>query len=149
MIHKDYNAPLEILLVEDSPDDIFLLKEVLKDVEINIKLSVVNDGRKALDFIFKKENYTNAPTPDIILLDLNLPKVDGREVLNIIKSDEEIKMIPVIVLTTSQDDKDINDAYQKSANCYITKPVDLEQFTQVLTTIEDFWLNIVRLPNNE
>lgn len=149
MNHKDFNSPLEILLVEDSPDDIFLFKEVLKDVEINIKLSVVTDGRKALDFIYKKEKYADAPTPDIILLDLNLPKVDGREVLNIVKSDENIKMIPVIVLTTSQNLEDINQAYLKNANCYIAKPVDLEQFTNVLTTIEDFWLNIVRLPHSE
>lgn len=149
MNHKDFNSPLEILLVEDSPDDIFLFKEVLKDTKMNIKLSVATDGRNALDFIFKKGEYTTAPTPEIILLDLNLPKVDGREVLDIIKSDEEIKMIPVIVLTTSQNLDDINDAYMKNANCYIPKPVDLEQFTNVLTTIEDFWLNIVRLPHVE
>lgn len=149
MNHKDFNSPLEILLVEDSPDDIFLFKEVLKDTKINIKLSVATDGRSAIDFIFKKGEYENAPTPDIILLDLNLPKLDGREVLNIVKSDDEIKMIPVIVLTTSQNLDDINDAYMKSANCYIPKPVDLEQFTNVLTTIEDFWLNIVRLPHVE
>jgi len=149
MNHKNFNSPLEILLVEDSPDDIFLFKEVLKDTKINIKLSVATDGKSALDFIFKKGEYTNAPTPDIILLDLNLPKLDGREVLNIVKNDEGFKMIPVIILTTSQNLDDINDAYMKNANCYIPKPVDLEQFTSVLTTIEDFWLNIVRLPHVE
>lgn len=149
MNHKDFNSQLEILLVEDNPDDIFLFKEVLKDTNINIKLNIATEGRSAIDFIFKKDQYKNAPTPDIILLDLNLPKLDGREVLNIIKSDDDIKMIPVIVLTTSQNMDDINDAYMKNANCYIPKPADLEQFTNVLTTIENFWLNIVRLPHIE
>lgn len=139
---------INILLVEDNPGDIRLTKEVLKEGKIQNNLSVVTDGEEALFFLKKTGQYTNAITPDIILLDLNLPKKDGREVLAEIKMDPNIKCIPVIVLTTSAAEKDIFNMYSHHANCYITKPVDFNQFINVIRSIEEFWLTIVKLPKS-
>jgi len=139
---------IEILLVEDNPGDVRLTQEALRDGKVLNHLSVVGDGVEALAFLHKEGPYANAPCPDLILLDLNLPKKDGREVLLEIKNDEQLKHIPVVVLTTSNADKDILRIYELHANCYITKPVDFEQFTKVVKSIEDFWLTIVKLPQN-
>lgn len=144
--NKGISQAIHILLVEDNPADIRLTKEVLKDGKIKNQLSVVMDGEEALLFLRKKGNYNNASTPDIILLDLNLPKKDGREVLAEIKSDPVLMLIPVIVLTTSSAERDILSTYAHHGNCYITKPVDFDQFITVITTIENFWLTIVKLP---
>jgi two-component system, chemotaxis family, response regulator Rcp1 len=140
---------INILLVEDNPGDIRLTKEVLKEGKIRNNLSVVTDGEEALFFLRKSGQYKDAFTPDIILLDLNLPKKDGREVLSEIKKDEFLKLIPVIVLTTSDAEQDIKNMYEHHANCYITKPVDFSQFINVIRSIENFWLTIVKLPKNE
>jgi chemotaxis family two-component system response regulator Rcp1 len=139
--------PIHILLVEDNPGDIRLTIEVLKEGRINNELTIVTDGEQAIQFLRKEGEYAQAPTPDIILLDLNLPKKDGREVLAEIKTDEALLRIPVIVLTTSDAEKDVLNMYAHHANCYITKPVDFNQFIKVIKTFEDFWLNIVKLPN--
>jgi CheY-like chemotaxis protein len=139
--------PIHILLVEDNPGDIRLTIEVLKEGRINNDLTVVTDGEEAILFLKKKGEYADAPTPDIILLDLNLPKKDGREVLAEIKTDEALLRIPVIVLTTSDAEQDVMNMYAHHANCYITKPVDFNQFIKVIKSFEDFWLNIVKLPN--
>lgn len=138
--------PAEILLVEDNPADVRLTMEVLKDVKLCNNISVVNDGVQALDFLYRRGEYGSAARPDIILLDLNLPRLDGREVLERIKGDDSLKQIPVVVLTTSSAEQDILKSYALHANCYITKPVDLEQFTKVVTSIEEFWFSIVKLP---
>jgi chemotaxis family two-component system response regulator Rcp1 len=140
--------PVEILLVEDNPGDVRLTLEALKDGKVLNHLSVVGDGVEAIAFLHQEGAYANAPSPDLIFLDLNLPKKDGREVLQEIKNDESLKHIPVVVLTTSNADKDILRTYELHANCYITKPVDFEQFTKVVKSIEDFWLTIVKLPQN-
>ena len=137
---------IEILLVEDNPGDIRLTQEVLKDGKICNNLSVVMDGEEAITFLKKAGKYKDAPTPEIILLDLNLPKKDGRQVLAEIKSDPQLKFIPVIVLTTSAAEQDILNTYANHANAYITKPVDFDQFMNVVRSIEDFWLTIVKLP---
>jgi len=139
-------SPIEILLVEDNPGDIRLTKEALKDGKIKNKLNVVMDGEEAILYLRKEGKYKDAETPDIILLDLNLPKKDGREVLAEIKSSNDLKCIPVIILTTSSAEQDILNTYSHHANCYITKPVDFNQFMNVIRTIEDFWLSIVKLP---
>lgn len=140
--------PIHILLVEDNPGDIRLTKEVLKEGKINNELSVVTDGEEALNFLKKQGKYAGINSPDIILLDLNLPKKDGRQVLAEIKSDPQLKLIPVIVLTTSSAENDILGMYAIHANCYITKPVDFDQFINVVHSIENFWLNIVKLPHS-
>ena len=137
---------VEILMVEDNPDDVFLTREVLKEAKLHINLSVVTDGVEALAFLHREGQYARAPCPDLIMLDLNLPKKDGREVLAEIKSDDRLKVIPVVVLTTSQAEEDIVKAYKLHANCYVTKPVDLDQFIRVVHALEDFWLTIVKLP---
>ena len=137
---------IEILLVEDNPGDIRLTQEVLKEGKIHNHLNVVEDGEKAIAFLNRIEPYINAPLPDLILLDLNLPRRNGLEVLGIIKTNEALKHIPVVVFTTSQAEEDITSAYNLHANCYITKPIDLEQFTKSVKSIEDFWLSIVKLP---
>lgn len=139
-------APIHILLVEDNPGDIRLTKEVLKEGKLNNRLSVVIDGEEAIQFLKKQGAYKNEPTPDIILLDLNLPKKDGREVLAEIKTDPDLMTIPVIVLTTSSAEQDILNTYAHHANCYIMKPVDFNQFIEVIRSIEEFWLTIVKLP---
>ena len=138
--------PIEILLVEDSPGDVRLTKEALREGKIRNHLSVVTDGVAALAFLRREGRYANAPRPDVVLLDLNLPKKDGREVLTEIKADPRLRRIPVVVLTTSSNEEDILRAYDLHANCYITKPVDLDQFISVVQSIESFWLTIVTLP---
>jgi two-component system, chemotaxis family, response regulator Rcp1 len=138
----------EILLVENNPGDVRLTMEALRDGKVFSDLSVVRDGVEALAFLHQEGPYANAPCPDLILLDLNLPKKDGREVLREIKNHEHLKHIPVVVLTTSSADRDILGAYALHANCYITKPVDFVQFVKVIKAIEDFWLTIVKLPQN-
>jgi len=138
--------PIEILLVEDSPSDVRLTIEALKDAKVRNHLSVVSDGVEAVSFLKKVGKYADSPRPDLIVLDLNLPKKDGREVLGEIKQDENLKLIPVVVITTSKSDEDILKSYNLHANCYITKPIDLEQFMIVVKAIENFWLTIVKLP---
>jgi CheY-like chemotaxis protein len=140
------SRPIEILLVEDSPGDIRLTQEVLRDGKIYNNLNVVEDGVQALAFLHKETPYEKAPSPDLILLDLNLPKKDGRAVLAEIKTDEKLRRIPVVILTTSAAEDDIIKAYDLHANCYISKPIDLDQFIQVVKSIEQFWLTIVKLP---
>lgn len=137
---------MQILLVEDNPGDIRLTQEALKEGSIKNVLNVVKDGVEALDYLKKKGKFMNNPTPDIILLDLNLPRKDGREVLAEIKSDEYLKLIPVIILTTSDADQDILRSYKLHANCFITKPVDLDQFIFIIRQIETFWFTVVKLP---
>lgn len=140
------NQVLKILLVEDNPGDVRLTMEALKDAEVPNRLSVVRDGVEAMEFLRRQGQYVAAPRPDLILLDLNLPKKDGRQVLKEIKADDTLKRIPVVVLTTSRTEEDILKAYDLNANCYITKPVDLDQFTQVMQAIEVFWMTVVKLP---
>ncbi len=136
---------VDILLVEDSPSDVLLAKEALEDSKIANNLHEVTDGVEAMKFLRKEGPYTRAPRPDLILLDLNLPKKDGREVLAEIKSDENLKRIPVVVLTTSKSEADVMRAYGLHANCYIVKPVNFEQFVQVVRSIEHFWFAVVTL----
>jgi chemotaxis family two-component system response regulator Rcp1 len=138
--------PIEILLVEDNPGDVRLTMEALKQDKMRNNLHVVTDGVEAMAWLYRQDKYADAPRPDIILLDLNLPKKDGREVLAEIKTDKDLKRIPVVILTTSAAEEDIMRAYEFSANCYITKPVDLEQFIKVVKAIEEFWLTVVKLP---
>lgn len=142
-------APIEILLVEDNPGDVRLTQEVLREGRIRNVLNVVSDGVEALDFLYRRGAYADSRPQDLILLDLNLPKMNGREVLAEIKQDPELRKIPVVVLTTSSAEADVLSAYDLHANCYITKPVDLDQFVNVVRSIEDFWLAIVRLPREE
>lgn len=149
MNNKENTSPVNILLVEDNPGDIRLTKEVLKEGKIRNVLSVATDGEEALLYLRKIGKYKDAVIPDIILLDLNLPKKDGREVLAEIKADPELMCIPVIVLTTSAAEQDILNMYSQHANCYITKPVDFNQFISVIRLIENFWLTIVKLPKKE
>ena len=137
----------EILLVEDSIGDIRLTREALKDAKVHVHLNVASDGVEAMAFLRREGQYSDAPRPDLILLDLNLPKKDGREVLNDIKENPELKSIPVVILTTSAADEDVMQSYKSHANCYITKPVDLEGFLKVVQSIDAFWLSIVKLPN--
>ena len=139
-------SAVEILLVEDSLGDVRLTQEALSESKLKNNLSVVYDGVEALQFIRQQGSYKDAPRPDLILLDLNLPKKDGREVLAEIKEDENLKRIPVVVLTTSDDEKDILISYNLHANCYITKPVDLNRFVEIVKNIEGFWFQIVKLP---
>jgi CheY-like chemotaxis protein len=138
--------PIEILLVEDSPSDTDLTLEALKDFKVRNHVSVVEDGVLALQFLRHQGPYAEAPRPDLIMLDLNLPRKDGREVLAEIKKDDNLRLIPVVVLTTSRADQDILRSYQLNANCYITKPVDFNQFLEVVRSIEAFWLFVVTLP---
>jgi CheY-like chemotaxis protein len=138
---------IDILLVEDNPDDVLLTVEVLKDAKVKNTLHVAEDGEEAMQFLYNQGKFVDAPRPDLILLDLNLPGKDGREVLSDIKEDPKLKRIPVVILTTSKDEEDIIRMYDHHANAYITKPVDFDQFISVVHTIEDFWLTIVKLPN--
>ncbi|WP_442947726.1 response regulator [Nostoc sp.] len=138
--------PIEVLLVEDNPGDAQLTRIALEDSKISIHLNVVEDGVEAMAFLRKQDKYVKAAHPDIVLLDLNLPRKDGREVLAEIKGDENLKRIPVVVLTTSQAEEDILKAYNLCANCYITKPVDFDQFVKIVQSIENFWFAIVKLP---
>ena len=141
----DYHA-IEILLVEDNPGDVELTREALATAKISNRLHVVEDGADATDFLFRRGKFADAPEPDIILLDLNLPTKDGRQVLSEIKADPNLAKIPIVVLTTSQADEDILRAYQLHANCYITKPIDFNQFLRIVAAIEEFWLSVVKLP---
>lgn len=141
--------PVNILLVEDNPGDVRLTIEALRDGKVRNNLSVVGDGVEALRFLGNEGKYASAPRPDLILLDLNLPRMDGRELLGRIKSDDRYKTIPVVILTTSKADQDILQSYALHANCYVTKPVDLDQFISVVRSIEDFWLSIVTIPGND
>jgi CheY-like chemotaxis protein len=138
--------PIEVLLVEDSPGDVRLTREAFKDAKMLINLHVAPDGAEAMDFLNRVGNHVNALRPDLILLDLNLPKKDGREVLAEIKENDALKSIPVVILTTSASDADILRSYKLHANCYITKPVGLEGFLDVVKSIDNFWLSVVRLP---
>lgn len=138
--------PIEILLVEDNPADVRLTQEALREGKVRNNLHVARDGVEAVEFLKRRGKYAGAPRPDLVLLDLNLPKKDGREVLAEVKDDAELKTIPIVVLTTSSAEIDILRSYSLHANCYITKPVDLEQFVQVVKSIDDFWLTVVRLP---
>jgi CheY-like chemotaxis protein len=139
--------PIEILLVEDNAADVRLTEEALKEGKVRNNLHVARDGMEALEFLHRQGRFKDATRPDLVLLDLNLPRRDGREVLADIKNDPELKMIPVVVLTTSSAEADILKSYKLHANCYITKPVDLEQFVNVVKSIDDFWLTVVRLPS--
>jgi len=138
--------PIEILLVEDSPSDAEFTAEALKEAKVRNHLSLVEDGVQAMEFLRRQGKYAQAPRPDLIMLDLNLPRKDGREVLAEMKADNNLKMIPVVVLTTSRAEQDVLRAYELHANCYITKPVDFQQFLNVVRSIESFWLFVVTLP---
>jgi CheY-like chemotaxis protein len=139
-------VPIHVLLVEDSAADIRLTQEALRDGKVVNELHVARDGDEALNFLHQRGDFATAPRPDLIILDLNLPKRDGKEVLADLKGDASLRSIPVAVLTTSSAERDILESYNLGANCYLTKPVDLEQFLRVVAQIEDFWLGIVRLP---
>lgn len=138
--------PLQILLVEDDPGDVELTRESLSDSKLAINISVAGDGVEAMAFLRKEGEYSSAVTPDLILLDLNMPRKDGREVLAEIKADDSLKMIPVVILTTSSAETDIVKSYDLGANCYVTKPVGFDQFTKVVDAIEGFWFTVVKLP---
>ncbi len=137
---------IDILLVEDEPDDVRLTKEALKDGQIRNELHVVTDGVEAMDYVRQKGRYASVRRPDLILLDLNMPRKNGFEVLREVKTDPKLKLIPIVILSTSAADEDVAKTYGLNANCYISKPVDLDQFFRVIKGIEDFWLTIVKLP---
>jgi CheY-like chemotaxis protein len=138
--------PVQILLVEDSPGDVQLTREAFKDAKVHINLHVAKDGAEAIAFLERDGEHAHVPRPDLILLDLNLPKKDGRAVLAEIKEDPNLKSIPIVILTTSASEEDILRSYQLHANCYITKPVDLDGFLKVVKSIDNFWLSVVNLP---
>jgi two-component system, chemotaxis family, response regulator Rcp1 len=144
-----HTKPIEILLVEDSPGDVRLTKESLGEAKVRNNMIVASDGVEAMACLRREGQYANAHRPDLILLDLNLPRMNGFEVLDVIKEDPDLKRIPVVVLTTSQAEQDIVRSYNLHANAYVNKPVDLEQFIRVIKCIEDFWLEIVKLPNGK
>jgi chemotaxis family two-component system response regulator Rcp1 len=141
--------PIEILLVEDNPADVRMTVEILKETKVRNTLTVAGDGKEAMDLLHRTGKYVQAARPDLILLDLDLPKKDGKQVLAEIKADPALKRIPVVILTSSKAEEDIVKSYNLYANCYVTKPVDLEQFVKVVKSIEDFWLMIVRLPQRK
>jgi two-component system, chemotaxis family, response regulator Rcp1 len=141
-------TPIEILLIEDNPGDVRLTREALQDAKVQNIVHVVSDGMEATSFLWRQGKHANAPRPDLILLDLNLPKKSGREVLEEIKLDPSLKSIPVVILTSSANEEDILRSYQLHANCYVTKPVGLEQFMKIVDTIDNFWLAIVKLPSD-
>ena len=146
-IIKD-GRPVEILLVEDNPGDVRLTREAFKEAKVRNSIHVAIDGVEALEFLRRQGSFASAPRPDIVLLDLNLPRKDGREVLAEMKADPELLRIPVVVLTTSKAEEDIARTYQLHANCYIIKPLDFDRFIEVVRTIEGFWLEVVKLPNH-
>jgi len=146
---REPQRPVEILLVEDNPGDVRLTREILRDAKVRNTLHHVADGVEALAFLAGEGEYAGAPLPDLILLDLNLPRKDGREVLTEIKADKRLASIPVVVLTSSSAEKDVVKSYGLHANCYIVKPIDLDQFIEVVRSIESFWLCIVTLPSAE
>jgi CheY-like chemotaxis protein len=143
---RELGKAIDILLVEDNPGDVELIREALSEGKLNNELHVATDGAEAMDFLKREGKYGQAACPDLILLDLNLPKKSGRDVLQEIKSDPKFKFIPVVILTSSKAEEDILKSYNLHANCYVTKPVDLEQFMHVVKSIEDFWLTVVKLP---
>ncbi len=144
---KSKEAAMVVLLVEDNPGDVRLTQEAFKDAKVFLEMLVVRDGAEAMDYLFQRGSFGESVRPDLILLDLNLPRKDGREVLAEIKSDPGLKTIPVVILTTSASDVDIESSYMLHANCYITKPVDMEGFLTVVRSIDDFWLTVVKLPS--
>ena len=141
--------PAEILLVEDNPGDVVLTKEAFAEAKISNNITVAKDGEEALDYLFKRNGYENATTPDLILLDLNMPKKDGREVLAEIKADENLKRVPVVILTSSQSEQDVAKTYDLHANCYVLKPIDLTKFANIVSAVENFWFSVVVLPPSE
>lgn len=145
----DNTRTIEVLLVDDDPEDVDLTVEVLRMDRMKLNISVVHDGIEALRFLRKEEPFQQAKTPNLILLDLNMPRMDGRETLEEIKCDEVLKMIPVVILTTSSSDEDIIKTYMTGASCYITKPVGLQEFNKVVKAIEDFWFTIVKFPETD
>lgn len=145
--YETKGKPVEILLVEDNAGDVRLTREALKDAKVLNNLHVARDGEEATEFLFRKGKHADAPRPDIIILDLNLPRKDGREVLAEIKADKELKRIPVVILTTSKSEEDVLKSYNLHANCYVTKPLDLDQFIGVVKSIQDFWFTVVKLSN--
>lgn len=146
---NSYAPAIQVLLVEDNPGDVRLTREAFQDAKVHLEMHVAVDGVEAMRFLLKEGEFTDSPRPDLILLDLNLPRKDGREVLKEIKEHPNLKSIPVVILTTSASDVDIEGSYLLHANCYISKPVDLEGFLTVVRSIDDFWLSVVRLPDGE
>ena len=146
-MNNENGHAIEILLVEDNPGDVRLTREALKEAKVRNSLSVASDGVEAMAFLRREGIYSMAPRPDIVLLDLNLPKKDGRQVLTEVKADPELRRIPVVILTTSKAEEDIIKTYDLHANCFVTKPVDFDQFVKVVQSIEQFWLFIVTLPS--
>ena len=146
MLMVDKETAMNVLLVEDNPGDVRLTREALKDAKMHLNLHVASDGMEAMEFLRREGRYHDSPRPDLVLLDLNLPRKDGRAVLEEIKTDDALKSIPVVVLTTSSSDVDIQRSYMLHANCYIAKPVDMEGFLTVVRSIDDFWLSVVKLP---
>jgi CheY-like chemotaxis protein len=147
-MHADL-TPFQILLVDDNPGDVRLTQEAFKDAKVHLEMHVASDGVEAMEFLTHRGRFHESPQPDLVLLDLNLPRMDGREVLAEIKSHPSLKLIPVVILTTSASDADIERSYLLHANCYIAKPVDLEGFLTVVRSIDDFWLSVVKLPSGE
>jgi len=145
----DITQPIEILLVEDNPGDARLTQEALREGHVRNRLHHARDGVEAMEFVRREGPYADAPRPDLILLDLNLPRKDGRATLEELKEDPDLRLIPVVILTTSEAEQDILRAYELRGNCYITKPVDLEKFLEIVRLIEDFWLTIVKLPSRQ
>lgn len=141
--------PIDILMVEDNPGDVELSLDALREGKLLNHVHVARDGEEALDFLYKRGAFTEAPTPDIILLDLNMPRMTGIDVLRIIKEDEALKHIPAVVLTSSEADRDVLQSYRLHANCYLVKPVEMDKFLAVIHTFEHFWLNVVTLPNSD
>lgn len=146
MLALDIARPIEILLVEDNPADVRLTVEGLKEAKVANNLHAVRDGREALDFLFRQGRHRAAPKPDLILLDLNLPGIDGRAVLRQVKHDPTLRVIPIVVITSSEAEADITKSYEAHANCFISKPIDFEGFLHVVHSIEDFWFTVVKLP---
>ena len=140
------NDKVDLLIVEDNPDDVILMQESLLEAGVNVNLSAVEDGVEAMAFLRREGRYADAPCPDLILLDLNMPRKSGHEVLAEVKADERLKLIPVVILTTSQAQEDVLKAYNMHANCFVTKPVDLDAFIHVIHSIDNFWLHVARLP---
>jgi two-component system, chemotaxis family, response regulator Rcp1 len=148
-IEATNNAPLNVLLVEDSPGDVRLTQEAFRDANMSVRLHVASDGVEAMAFLTHQGAYADAPRPDLTLLDLNMPKMDGRQVLAQIKADDSLKTIPTVILTTSAAEEDIAKCYKLQANCYLTKPVELDAFENLVKSINDFWLARARLPNRQ
>lgn len=149
MLFNEVKQPIRILLIEDNEGDILLTTDALREGKIDNDVSIAKDGWEAVQMLDQKGKYSNEPTPDLVLLDVNLPKMNGHEVLHHIKNSDKLKHIPVIMLTTSSAESDVFRSYQNHANCYITKPVDLNNFLEVIESIESFWISIVQLPKRE